>query len=103
MSAAKIKLGDQVVVISGNAKDHQGEVIAVDRKKNTVTVKDAHKVKVASKRNNQNQQGGIVEKEAPIHMSNVMVLSDGKPSRVGFRMEGTQKVRYAKATGKKLD
>ena len=103
MSAAKIKLGDQVVVISGNAKGQQGEVIAVDRKKNTVTVKGAKIVKVASKRSNQNQQGGIVEKEAPVHMSNVMVLSDGKPSRVGFRMEGIEKVRYAKATGKKLD
>ena len=50
-----------------------------------------------------NTEGGIINKEAPIHVSNVMVVSDGKVSRVGFKMDGDKKVRYAKATGKVLD
>ncbi len=103
MSAAKIKLGDTVVVIAGTAKGKEGKVIAVDRTKNTVVVENAKKMQVASKRSANRDGAGIVTKDAPVHISNVMVLSDGKPSRVGFRMEGDKKVRYAKATGKKLD
>ena len=103
MSAAKIKKGDTVVVIAGTAKGVEGKVLSVDRKKNTVTVENAKKMKVSEKKSAQYPNGGIVEKDAPIHMSNVMILSDGKASRVGFRMEGEKKVRYAKATGKTLD
>ena len=103
MSAAKIKIGDNVVVIAGTAKGAQGKVLSVDRKKNTVTVENAKKMRVSSKKSAAHPEGGIITLDAPIHMSNVMILSDGKPSRVGFRIDGDKKVRYAKATGKTLD
>ena len=102
MSAAKIKLGDRVRVIAGTANGHEGTVTAIDRKKNTVVVQDAKKMKKSEKKSGKYPDGGIIEMDAPIDLSNVMVLSDGKVSRVGFRMENGKKVRYAKATGKTL-
>ena len=103
MASLKIKKGDTVRVISGADKDTEGKVIAVDPKNNKVTVEGVHMVKKHVKPNMTNQAGGIVEEEAPIDISKVMLLVNGKATRVGFKMDGDKKVRYAKATGETID
>ena len=99
MSAMKIKKGDTVKVIAGKDKDKEGKVIAVNVKNNTVLVEGVNMVTKHSKPSMANQQGGIITKEAPIHVSNVMYLHKGKATRVGYKMDGDKKVRFAKATG----
>ena len=101
--ALKIKKGDTVRVIAGKDQGKEGKVLSVDVKKNRVIVEGANMVTKSMKPSVANQQGGIVTKEAPFDLSNVMVLADGQPTRVGFRVEGDKKVRYAKKTGKTLD
>ena len=103
MATMKIKKGDMVRVIAGADKDNEGKVIAVDPKKNTVLVEGVNLVKKHQKPSMANQAGGIVEQEAPIDISNVMLLVGGKTTRVGFRTEDGKKVRYAKATGNVID
>ena len=103
MSTMKIKKGDMVKVIAGKDKDKEGKVIAVNTKNNTLLVEGINMVKKHAKPSMANQQGGIIEKEAPIHASNVMYLHNGKATRVGFKMEGEKKVRFAKATGEVID
>ncbi|MBQ1311053.1 MAG: 50S ribosomal protein L24 [Blautia sp.] len=103
MSAMKIKKGDTVVVIAGKDKGKDGKVISVNTKDNTVIVDNVNMVTKHTKPSAANQNGGIVQKEAPLHISNVMLLADGKPTRVGFRMDGDKKVRFAKKTGKAID
>ena len=103
MASLKIKKGDTVRVISGADKDAEGKVIAVDPKNNKVTIEGVHMVKKHVKPNMTNQAGGIVEEEAPIDISKVMLLVNGKATRVGFKMDGDKKVRYAKATGETID
>lgn len=102
MATAKIKKGDMVRVIAGTSKDSEGKVIAVDTKKNTVTVEGVHMIKKHTKPSMANQAGGIIEQEGPIDISNVMLLVDGKTTRVGFRTEDGKKVRYAKKTGETI-
>ena len=85
MSALKIKTGDTVKVIAGKDKDKEGKVLK------------------HAKPSAANQQGGIVNKEAFIDASNVMLLHNGKATRVGFKMDGDKKVRVAKATGEVID
>lgn len=99
----KIKKGDMVRVIAGKDKGKDGKVISVDRKNNRVLVEGINMVTKHQKPSMANQQGGIVQQEAPIHASNVMYLHKGKPTRLGFRMEGDRKVRYAKSTGDVID
>lgn len=99
----KIKVGDMVRVISGADKDSEGKVLSVDHKNNRVVVEGVHKIKKHTKPSMANQNGGIVEKEGSINLSNVMLLVDGKISRVGFKEENGKKVRFAKKTGKVLD
>lgn len=99
----KIKKNDKVRVIAGKDKGKEGKVIAVDSKKNRVTVEGVGMIKKSTKPSMSNQQGGIIEKESPIHISNVMLLSDGKPVRVGFEIRDGKKVRVAKQTGKVID
>ncbi len=99
----KIKKGDTVRVIAGKDKDKEGKVIAVDAKKSRVTVEGINIVKKHTKPSMGNQAGGIVEQEAPIHISNVMYVHKGKPTRVGFKMDGDKKVRFAKSTGEVID
>ena len=99
MSALKIKKGDTVRVIAGKDKDKEGKVLAVDKKNQRVLVENVNMVVKHSKPSAANQQGGIVNKEAYIHISNVMLLVNGTPTRVGFKMDGDKKVRVAKATG----
>ena len=99
----KIKKDDLVVVIAGKDKDKTGKVLSVDTKKNEVVVEGCNMVTKHTKPSQTNQSGGIVHQEAPIDISNVMLFVDGKATRVGFKMDGDKKVRYAKATGEVID
>ena len=103
MSAYKIKKGDTVKVIAGKDKDKEGKVIAVDTKNHRVLVEGVNMVTKHTKPSAANQQGGIVETEAYIAVSNVMYLHKGQPTRIGFKMDGDKKVRVAKSTGDVID
>lgn len=99
----KIKRGDTVKVIAGKDCNAEGKVISVDVKKNRVTVEGVNMVTKHAKPSQANPNGGIIQKEAPIDISNVMLVYKGKPTRVGFKIEGDKKVRFAKATGEVID
>ena len=102
--AAKIKKGDRVMVLTGRDKGRQGEVTKVFPKEERVLVSGLNLVKRHTKPSQADPQGGIKTKEAPLHLSNVaFVDSSGKPTRVGFRVEGEKKVRFAKTTGETID
>ena len=103
MASIKIKKGDLVKVIAGKDKDKEGKVIAVNVNKNTLLVEGVNMITKHAKPSMANQQGGIVHQEGPIHASNVMLMHEGKATRVGFKMEGDKKVRFAKTTGKVID
>jgi large subunit ribosomal protein L24 len=95
----KIKKGDTVRVIAGSYKGSEGSVLSVSRETNKALVEGVNLVKKHNKPNAQNPQGGITEKEAPIHISNLSLLTaDGKTTRVGYRMEDDTKVRFSKKT-----
>ena len=99
--AAKIRKGDRVQVLTGKDKGKRGEVLSVSPTESRAVVQGINVVKKHSKPQGLNQPGGIQEKEAPIHLSNLALLDpkSDKPTRVGFRMEGEKKVRFAKASG----
>ena len=99
-----LKKGDTVVVVAGKDKGKTGEITAVMTKTDRVLVSGVNVVTRHNKAS-MNQQPGKVQKEMPIHMSNVMLADpkDGKPTRVGYKMEGDKKVRYAKTTGDVID
>lgn len=99
----KIKVNDTVKVIAGKDKDKEGKVIAVNMKKNTVLVEGVNMITKHTKPSMSNQQGGIVTQEGPIDISNVMYVHKGTATRVGFKMDGDKKVRYAKSTGDVID
>ena len=99
----KIKKGDTVKVIAGKDKDKEGKVISVNQKDKTVLVEGVNMLTKHTKPSAANQNGGIVHQEGPIDASNVMLLHEGKATRVGFKMEGDKKVRFAKSTGKVID
>ena len=103
MASMKIKKGDLVKVIAGRDKDKEGKVIAVNKKDNTLLVEGINMITKHTKPSMANQQGGIVHQEGPIDASNVMLIHNGATTRVGFKMDGDKKVRYAKATGKVID
>ena len=103
MATMKIKKGDMVKVIAGKDKDKEGKVISVYKKDNKVLVEGINMVTKHAKPSMANQQGGILHQEAPIDLSNVMLLHNGKATRVGFKMDGDKKVRVAKATGEVID
>ncbi|MDD3338310.1 MAG: 50S ribosomal protein L24 [Lachnospiraceae bacterium] len=103
MSAMKIKKGDTVKIIAGKDKDKEGKVLVVNVKDNTLVVEGVNMITKHAKPSAANAQGGIINKEAPVHMSNVMYVHKGKATRVGFTMDGDKKVRVAKATGEKID
>ena len=100
-----VKKGDKVMVISGKDKGKTGVVLAAFPKKDRVIVEGINIVKKHSKPSQLNPQGGIITKEAPIHVSNVMILDPktGEPTRVGFKVEDGKKVRIAKKSGELLD
>ena len=99
--AAKIKKGDSVVVIAGRDKGRTGEVIEVRREEARALVRGVNVVK-RHQRQSPTQEGGIVSKEAPIHLSNIALADpkDGKPTRIGFKfLADGKKVRFAKRSG----
>jgi large subunit ribosomal protein L24 len=106
--AAKIKKGDTVIVIAGRDKGRTGEVIEMRREDGRVLVRGVNMVK-RHQRQTAAQEGGIVSKEASIHLSNVALADpkDGKPTRVGFKLVGKgddrKKVRFAKRSGVEID
>ena len=103
MSTMKIKKGDMVKVIAGKDKDKEGKVIAVDKKDGRVLVEGVNMLTKHTKPSMANQNGGIVHQEGYLDASNVMLLHNGKATRVGFKMDGDKKVRFAKATGEVID
>ena len=103
MSMLKIKKGDTVKVIAGKDKDTEGKVLSVDAKNHKVVVEGVNVVTKHTKPSQANPNGGIVQKEAPIDISNVMLVFKGKATRVGFKIDGDKKVRVAKSTGDVID
>ena len=105
MPKMKVKKGDQVIVITGRDKGKKGEVLMVLPKLNRVVVQGVNMVKRHT-RATRTTQGGILDKEAPIHASNIAHIdpTSGKATRVGFKMlEDGRKVRFAKASGELID
>jgi large subunit ribosomal protein L24 len=102
--AAKIRKGDKVVVLTGRDKGRTGEVFEVRPDENVALVRGINMVKRHQKQT-QNQEGGIISKEAPVHLSNIAYLGkDGKPTRVGFKIQADgKKVRVAKSSGAEID
>ena len=102
--SAKIKKGDRVVVLTGKDKGRQGAVSKVFPKESRVLVDGLNLVQRHTRPSQGDPQGGIKSKEAPLHVSNVAVVdSKGKPTRVGFRLDGDKKVRFAKTTGEVIN
>jgi large subunit ribosomal protein L24 len=101
--AARIRKGDQVVVISGKDKSKRGAVLEVDHERGRVTVQGVKMVKRHQRPTARMGRGGIMEKEAPIQLSNVMLLHKGKPTRVGFREVKGKKVRWSKVHDEAID
>ena len=100
----KIRKGDKVVVLTGKDKGRTGEVVQVMPKEDRAVVKGINLVK-RHQRQTQTQEAGIITKEASIHLSNIAIADpkDGKPTRVGFKVEGEKKVRVAKRSGVSID
>jgi large subunit ribosomal protein L24 len=97
--AAKLKKGDKVLVLTGKDKGKQGEIESVDPKAGKAVVGGVN-MAVRHQRQTQTNQGGRQPKAMPIDLSNLAILdANGKPTRVGFRMDGDKKVRFAKTTG----
>ena len=96
MSMSKIKVGDTVRIIAGKDKGREGKVLRIDHKAGRLVVEGANMITKHNKQNAQNPNGGILKIEGTIDMSNVMLLKDGKPVRVGFTEKDGKKVRVAK-------
>ena len=104
MKKLHIKKGDTVYVNAGNDKGKTGKVLSVNPDKDRVIVEGVNMVKKHTKPNSKQPQGGIIEQEAGIHISNLQLIDpkSGKPTRVGYRMDGDKKVRYAKKSGEEV-
>lgn len=102
MATSKIKKGDTVKVMTGKDKGKEGKVLSVN-KNGRIVVEGVNTITKHTKPSQANPQGGIVHQEAAIDASNVMYVSKGKTTRVGFKFDGGKKVRYAKATGEVID
>ena len=103
MSTMKIKAGDTVRVIAGKDKDKEGIVIAVNKKDGKVLVEGVNMLTKHTKPSAANQNGGIIHQEGYIDAANGMYVHKGQPTRVGFKMDGDKKVRFAKKTGEVID
>ena len=102
--AAKIKKGDRVILLTGKDKGRTGQVTRVLPKEGRVYVQGLNLVQRHTRPSQADPQGGIKPKEASIHVSNVAIVdSNGKPTRVGFRIDGEKKVRIAKTTGEVIN
>ena len=103
MSKIKLKNGDKVRVIAGDHKGTEGEIVALIREKNKAIVSGVNIVKRHTKPNAQNPQGGIIEKEASIAISNLSLLTaEGQTTRIGYRMEDGKKVRVSRKTNEAI-
>ena len=100
----RIKKGDTVYVNAGNDKGKTGKVLSVDTAKQRIIVEDVNMVSKHTKPNAKQPQGGIIKREAPIHVSNLNLIDpkSGKPTRVGFKVEDGKKVRIAKKSGEEI-
>jgi large subunit ribosomal protein L24 len=100
----KIRKGDKVVILTGKDKGRSGEVLQVMPKEDRAVVRGINVVK-RHQRQSASQEAGIITKEAPIHLSNLAIADpkDGKPTRVGFKIDGDKKVRVAKRSGVSID
>ena len=97
--AAKLRKGDKVIVLAGKDKGQTGEIKSVDPKAGKAVV-DGVNIAIRHQRQTQSSEGGRTPKAMPIDLSNLAIVdANGKASRVGFRMEGDKKVRFAKTTG----
>jgi large subunit ribosomal protein L24 len=102
--AAKIKKGDRVILLTGKDKGRTGQIDKVMPKDERVIVGGLNLVQRHTRPSQSDPQGGVKSKPASIHMSNVAIVdSNGKPTRVGFRIDGDKKVRVAKTTGEVID
>ena len=104
MKKLHIKKGDTVYVNAGNDKGKTGKVLSVDIAKDRAIVEGVNMVSKHTKPNSKQPQGGIIKQEAGIHVSNLQLIDpqSGKPTRVGFKVEGDKKVRYAKKSGEEI-
>ena len=104
MKKLRIKKGDTVYVNAGNDKGKTGKVLSVDPQADRAVVEGVNMVSKHTKPNSKQPQGGIIKQEAPIHISNLNLLDpkSNKPTRVGYRMDGDKKVRYAKKSGEEI-
>ena len=104
MKKLHIKKGDTVYVNAGNDKGKTGKILSVNPGEDRVIVEGVNMVSKHTKPNSKQPQGGIIKQEAPIHVSNVNLIApkSGKPTRVGYKMEGEKKVRYAKKSGEEI-
>ena len=104
MIKLKIKSGDVVKVIAGDHKGSQGTVLRVDREKNKAVVEGVNMVSKHTKPSAKNPQGGIVKKEAPVHVSNLSLIDpkSKETTKVGFKQEGDKKVRFSKKSNQVL-
>ncbi len=101
--AAKLKKGDRVVVISGKDLGAEGQIVSVNPKAGKAVV-DGINISVRHEKQTQRNRGGRVPRSMPIDLSNLAYVdANGKPTRIGFRMEGDRKMRYAKTTGDVID
>ena len=100
MKKFKIKSGDTVKVIAGDHKGSEGKVIQIIKEKDRVLVEGVNLVSKHTKPSAQNPQGGIVKKEASLHVSNLMLVEDGVAVRVGYQVDGDTKTRVSKKTKK---
>ena len=100
MKKFKLKSGDTVKVIAGDHKGSEGKILSIVKDEDRVLVEGVNLVSKHTKPNAQNPQGGITKKEAPIHISNVMLLEDGVAVRVGYKVDGDTKTRISKKTKK---
>ena len=103
MSMLKIKKGDTVKVIAGKDKDKEGKVLSVNQKDGKVVVEGVNMLTKHTKPSAANANGGIIHQEGAIDISNVMYVHKGTATRVGVKMDGDKKVRYAKSTGEVID
>ncbi len=98
-----IKIGNTVKVISGESNGKEGKILMIDRKKYRATVEGVNLMKKHQKPSASDPQGGIIEKESSIHISNLMIVSDGQASRIGRKADKDGKmVRYSKKSGKEI-
>ena len=103
MATMRIKKGDTVQVIAGKDKGKSGKVISVDYNKRRVVVEGVNMITKHEKPSATNQDGGIIHREAPLDLSNVMDEYKGKPVRLGFRIDGEKKVRFDRKSGEAVD